>query len=65
MPRRAVACSPVSGSPFERGRDKLRIADAFEHELLVDEADGGLGIGPEISGDFPQVLAAPAAPETL
>jgi hypothetical protein len=83
--------TPPGDEPVE-----LRIAEATEPELFVDEADGGgflvrtthrveavddqrsrityrmeitgpaahaLGpeIGPEISGDFPQVLAALAA----
>jgi hypothetical protein len=83
--------TPPSDEPVE-----LRIAEAIEPELLVDDADGGdfvvrtthrveavgddrsrityrmeitgpaaetVGpeIGPEISGDFPQVLAALAA----
>ena len=82
--------TPPGDEPVE-----LRIAEAIEPELFVDEADGGdfvvrtthrveavgersrityrmemtgptadtVGpeIGPEISGDFPQVLAALAA----
>jgi uncharacterized protein YndB with AHSA1/START domain len=86
-----ILMTPPGDEPVE-----LRIAEAVEPELFVDEADGGdfvvrtthrvesvgsersrityrmeitgpaadtLGaeIGPEISGDFPQVLAALAA----
>ena len=86
-----ILMTPPSDEPVE-----LRIAEAVEPELFVDEADGGdfvvrtthrveavgdersrityrmeiagpaaetVGpeIGPEISGDFPQVLAALAA----
>src|SRR5439155_12046703 len=85
-----IVMTPPGDEPIE-----LRIAEAIEPELFVDEADGGdftvrtthrveavgqrsrityrmeitgpaadtVGpeIGPEISGDFPQVLAALAA----
>jgi hypothetical protein len=86
-----ILMTPPGDEPVE-----LRIAEAFEPELFVDEADGGdfvvrtthrveavgeersrityrmeitgpaaetvgAEIGPEISGDFPQVLAALAA----
>ena len=77
-----ILMTPPGYEPVE-----LRIAEAVEPDLFIDEAEGGdfvvrtthrvdaagderrritypprpSEIGPEISGDFPEVLAAPAA----